>query len=116
MRHVALLLAPTVLLCVPAGQSVALKEEKGQKAPAVHSTGPPLAQKKPAGQGWHCSLRSLLFPASVSTREPSAASAVPYALASAALVPKPSAKPCTDPASVLTAPEARLTARTRPVA
>ena len=44
MAQVALLAAPSAPLCVPAGQAVALKEEKGQKAPAGQSTGAPLAQ------------------------------------------------------------------------
>ena len=44
-------------LAVPAGQGVAVKEEKGQYAPAGHKTGAPLAQKKEAGQGTQVSWR-----------------------------------------------------------
>jgi hypothetical protein len=42
--QVALLEAPMAALAVPAGQSVALKEEKGQYLPAGQMTGPPEAQ------------------------------------------------------------------------
>jgi hypothetical protein len=41
---VALEEAPVAALKVPAGQAVALKEEKGQKDPAGQRTGLPLAQ------------------------------------------------------------------------
>ncbi len=59
--HVALEVAPTIVLNVPAGQGVALKEPKGQKDPAGHTTGTPLAQKKPALHGMHCSRRMRLL-------------------------------------------------------
>ncbi len=42
--HVALVAAPVAALKVPVGHSVALREARGQKAPAGHATGPPLAQ------------------------------------------------------------------------
>jgi len=51
VAQVALETAPVAALEVPGGQAVALREEKGQKDPAGHRMGPPLTQKKEAGQG-----------------------------------------------------------------
>ena len=56
-KHVKLEAAPTVALNVPAGQGVATKEAKGQKYPAGHLTGTPLAQVLEAGQGTQVSWR-----------------------------------------------------------
>jgi hypothetical protein len=62
-EQVALEVAPSAALAVPAGQGVALTAASGQKAPAAHCTGcaaPPEAQKKPAV---HAAPAAVVLPA-----------------------------------------------------
>ena len=93
-------------LHVPMGQGVALKEENGQAEPAGHSTGAPEAQKYAAGQGVHCSFRTLFPMYSIANTSPEGVSATPVGLLRAAEVPNPSTllPEAPIPASVVTTP------------